>query len=425
MQSGQSAGEKGQVVQQPRVTGAGGGKRFLWRGLLFVLLGLVLYSGVYAWSEHLVYQHTELNRFWKIKTAPDITYDWVIFGASHAAVMDLRDMNARLEGMTGAKILNLGEMGGGPAVSGVLLDYFLAKHQTRAAVYLVDSFSFYSQDWNEGRLKDVALYQRAPFDPALLKILLQNPATRWLGLDYLFGFSKNNFWVTAKVTGSRLFTSDISLFPQSARFTRVNFPVPQIDRTRIKYLYGSIRITGTHDGAADAVSLTDTTKNFSNLGVAVGDTLNNTTDGSSTTVTAITTTKNPNDTLVGTLTGGKTNVWNVGDAYELPGKPVNQEVFQRYMADFENQLDLLKEKGIRVVLIRPPLPDRIYNMIPNEAWFEGVIEEVAQKHGVEFHDLSHSVTDEKLYMDEDHLNENGMMFFFENYLKQILTVPTS
>ena len=345
MQSKPSAGEKGQVAQKPRVARTGGARRFIWHGLIFVLVGLVLYSGVYAWSERLVYKNTQLNRFFKIKTASAETYDYAIMGASHALVMDLEDMNARLEKITGAKIMNLGEMGGGPAISRVLLDYFLARHETRAVVYFVDSFSFYSQDWNETRLKDVALYQRAPFDPALVNVLLQNPATRWVGLDYLFGFSKNNFWVSERINNSRLFRSDISSFPQAARFKRVDRPVPQVDRLRIDYLY--------------------------------------------------------------------------------PGKEVDQELFQHYMAEFEDQLRLLKDKGIRVILIRPPLPERIYKMVPNEAWFDGVLKDVAQRHGAELYDFAHSVPDEKLYMDADHLNEAGMMFFSENFLKKVLTVPVS
>ena len=433
MQSKPSAGEKGQVAQKPRVARAGGARRFIWHGLIFVLVGLVLYSGVYAWSERLVYKNTQLNRFFKIKTASADTYDYAIMGASHALVMDLEDMNARLEKITGAKIMNLGEMGGGPAISGVLLDYFLATHETRAVVYFVDSFSFYSQFWNETRLKDVALYQRAPFDPALVKVLLQNPATRWMGLDYLFGFSKNNFWVTERLNNSRLFRSDITAFPQAVRFKRVDRPVPQVDRVRMKYLYNSTRMTGTHNGAANAVSLTDTTRKFSstylgvapNQGVAVGDALTNTTDGSSTTITAITTTTNPDDTLVGVLAGGAENDWDVGDAYLYPGKEVDQELFQRYMTEFEDQLSFLKDKGIRVILIRPPLPERIYNMIPDEAWFDGVLKGVAEKHGAALYDFAHSVPDEKLYMDTDHLNEAGMMFFAENFLKKVLTVPVS
>jgi len=69
--------------------------------------------------------------------------------------------------------------------------------------------------------------------------------------------------------------------------------------------------------------------------------------------------------------------------YLYPDKEVNPEVFQRYMSEFEDQLSLFKDKGIRVILIRPPLPERIYNMIPNEAWFDAVLKDVAEKHGGE------------------------------------------
>jgi hypothetical protein len=321
--------------------------------------------------------------------------------------------------------MNIGEMGGGPAISRVLLDYFVSRHQTRAVVYFVDSFSFYSEDWNETQLKDVGLYQRVPFDPALVKVLLQNPTTRWMGLDYLFGFSKNNFWVTETINKSILFKSDISGFPQAGRFTRVNPALPQFDRVRVMYLFGSIRTTGKHNGEANATSLTDTTKDFSNLGVAVGDTLINTTDGSSTKITAITTTTKPNDTLVGVLAGGAENDWDVGDEYLYPGREVNQELFQRYMGELEDMITYVKEQGMRMILIRDPMPERIYRMYPNEAWFEGQIKDVAAKYGVELYDFTHSVPNEKLYMDEDHLNEAGMMFFAENFLKKVLTVPAS
>ena len=429
MQSGQKPQPKVQPAQPAkpappaRATGA---SSFLVKGLLFLLVGLVLYSGLYAWSENLVYKNTELNRFYKIKTAESSNYDWVFFGASHALVMDLDDMNAQIEQVTGAKILNLGEMGGGVAVSSVLLDYYLANHETRGAVYFVDSFVFYSDFWNEGRLADVGLYQRAPFDLSLASVLLQNSMTRWKGLDYFFGFSKNNFWVTEKIKNSREFKSDVTLFPQSARFTRKHFPVPQVDRVRMEYLYGVV--TGTHNGEANAVSLTDNTKDFRTLGVKVGSILTNVTDGSSTTITAIKTTVKPNDTLEGMLAGGAENDWDAGDAYVYPGTKVDQDVFQRYMKVFEDQLDLLKSKGARVVLIRPPLPDWVRNLAPTaawkqiladkEAWFDGVLKDVAQKHGVELYDFSTSVpskapTQGQYWMDTDHLNQDGMLYFVQ------------
>lgn len=75
--------------------------------------------------------------------------------------------------------------------------------------------------------------------------------------------------------------------------------------------------SGTHDGSGNSADLVDTTKNFLMLGVRVGDIVENTTDGSSMTVTAISTTTNDNDTLEGTLAGGTQNDFDAGDAYTV------------------------------------------------------------------------------------------------------------
>lgn len=76
-------------------------------------------------------------------------------------------------------------------------------------------------------------------------------------------------------------------------------------------------ITGTHDGAGNSASLIDTTTNFVDVGVRVGDITDNDTDSSSMTVTAISTTTNTNDTLAGTLSGGTDNDWDASDAYTV------------------------------------------------------------------------------------------------------------
>jgi len=68
---------------------------------------------------------------------------------------------------------------------------------------------------------------------------------------------------------------------------------------------------GTHDGAADASALTDTTKSWT-INEFVGHTITNTTDGSSGTVTANTAT-----TVTATLSGGTENDWDVDDAYTI------------------------------------------------------------------------------------------------------------
>ena len=63
----------------------------------------------------------------------------------------------------------------------LLLDYFLVRHRTAAIVYVVDSFAFYSPEWNERRLEDARLFQRAPFDPALARLLLRSGAPPMVG----------------------------------------------------------------------------------------------------------------------------------------------------------------------------------------------------------------------------------------------------
>lgn len=69
--------------------------------------------------------------------------------------------------------------------------------------------------------------------------------------------------------------------------------------------------SGTHDGLANAAVLTDTTKNWP-VNSLVGGTAKNTTDVSSTTITA-----NTVHTVTGVLSGGTDNDWDIGDVYTI------------------------------------------------------------------------------------------------------------
>lgn len=205
-------------------------RAFLARGLAFALVGAALYGAVYAAAERLVYRQAHRNRFFVIRSAPAGHYDYVLLGASHAAALDYQDMTRRLEQMTGARILNLAVVGGGISVNRLLLEYFLTRHTAGAVVYVVDSFAFYSRAWNEDRLRDSRLFERAPLDARLAALLLREPATRGVALDYISGFSKIN--------NPNRFAPDL-FADETTRFERVYRPVPQIDRQRIEYLYPS------------------------------------------------------------------------------------------------------------------------------------------------------------------------------------------
>ncbi len=312
-------------------------QRFLRRTIWFVTIGSALYAALYVGAELLVDRYAQRNRFRVVHAAPHTHYDHVILGASHAAVFDYRDMNARLEQMTGARILNLAVDGGGIAVGRLLLEYFLAARRTDSVVYVVDSFAFYSRQWNEDRLRDKGLFHRAPFDFTLARLLLRHPATRLVGLDYVSGFSKIN-------NPSR-FTPDL-FANEGDRFDRVYRPVAQLDRQRLEYLY-------------------------------------------------------PHPT----------------DDATLRDSP--------YLNDFDSLVRDTRASGARFVVIRPPLPERTYRMIPNEAEFGAFLEVLLDRHGAELYDFSRVNDDPNLFFDSDHLNRTGVLRFFEDYLVDVLRVRRS
>ncbi len=307
-------------------------RHYLRNGLLFVFVGLLIYLAVYVAADQLVYQYAKRNRFFSVKTAPVTPFDVVILGASHAAVFDYKDMNAQLEQRTGLKIINLSEVGSGVAINRLLLDYFLVQHTTRQVVYVADSFAFNSADWNENRLQDVRLFDRAPFDPTLVRMLWQNPAGQSIALNYTLGFSKIN--------NSDRFKPDVT-DDEALRFEKTVYrPVPQIDKQRIDYLYP---------------------------------------------------------------------------------KPVDPTVFQHYLGEFEDMLRTLRSRNIRVVVIKPPVPTRLYNMLPNEAQFDAALKPVLEQNSVEFHDWSLVNNDDKYFFNPDHLNRAGVLAFYDGYLKDVLT----
>lgn len=317
--------------QPPEVRGSSGtDKRFLRSLILFVLIGLLIYLFLYAAADQLIYRYGQRNRFYAVKTAPRTDYDYVILGASHAAVFDYEDMNARLEQMTGTSILNLSAVGAGIEVNRVVLEYFLARHRTDTVVYFADSFAFLTDEWNEKRFQDVRLFARAPFDPALFQVLLRDRTSRKAAWEYLAGFSRINF--------ADRFKPDITE-DEATRFNKTYRPVKQIDMKRIKYLY--------------------------------------------------------------------------------PDR-IDEALCRRYMAEFEDMIRSLKGRNIRLIVIKPPIPTRIYKLLPNEAQFDATLKGILERNSIEFHDFSLVGNEEKFFFNPDHLNRAGVLNFYENYLKEVL-----
>ncbi len=194
---------------------------------LFVLIGLALYAALYLWAESVVRSEGERNRFFMIASTPPAAFDTVILGASHAMPLGYGDFNERLEAASGGRVMNLSIEGAGVLPNRLVLDYFFTRHEARQVVFFVDSFAFYSKQWNEDRLDD-SLFARAPFDPQLVATLWRYPWAQRLIVPYASGFTKIN--------NQERFASDRP-DAELTKFEKTYRSIPQIDRQRIAYLY--------------------------------------------------------------------------------------------------------------------------------------------------------------------------------------------
>src|SRR5664280_2010307 len=164
--------------------------------LLFVAIGLLIYAGLAAAAEQLLFRNGHSNPFFKIATADTRDYDWVILGASHAMTLDFGGFNALMERETGLRVLNLASQGTGPLYNQFVLEHFLRTHRARNLLYVIDSFTFSSRAWNEDRFSDSKLIRGTPFEAATAQLMWNyvrrdGVSPRAL-LDYLAGFSKIN-----------------------------------------------------------------------------------------------------------------------------------------------------------------------------------------------------------------------------------------
>lgn len=309
-------------------------KRLGKSALLFTAIGLLLYGGAYCTAERLMYRTGDSNPFFKIATAEDRPYDWVILGASHAMPLDFEDFNAVMERETGQRILNLAAPGAGPLYNRFVLEHFPSRHRTANLLYVLDSFAFYSPVWNEDRFADAKLLRRTPFEPALARRFLDygmNDGVDALAvLDYVTGFSKIN--------NRERFQRDV--WEGEAQFDRTHRPSSAADRKRIAYLY--------------------------------------------------------------------------------PATVPDPEVFTRYLRAFEALIETARREGVRVVVIKMPVPARFHGGLPNEAAFDDAVSGLLAAQQVPFHDFSMTMDEPRFYFDTDHLNRAGVTEFLARDLGEVL-----
>ncbi len=201
----------------------------LSRVAIFVTVGLVLYALLFAAAEVLVRRTGNGNPVYRIITAEPV-HDWIVLGASHAMPLDFQDFGDRIEAETGRSVLNLAAPGTGPLYHRFVAERYFADHTAGGVLLVVDSFGFYSEQWNEQRFGDRDLLSRTPFDPTTLRLFLDymsEGVDPRAVLDYATGFSKIN--------NHERFEPD--KWEAEDRFTRAARPSDLADSERIDYLF--------------------------------------------------------------------------------------------------------------------------------------------------------------------------------------------
>jgi len=106
-------------------------------------------------------------------------------------------------------------------------------------------------------------------------------------------------------------------------------------------------------------------------------------------------------------------------AYLYP-KPPTAAGLTHYLGVFGALVALAQQHGVRVVVIKMPVPPDFYARLPDEVGFDAAIEDLLAKRHVAFDDFSRSLTEPRFYFDTDHLNRTGLTEFFAHDLKAIL-----
>lgn len=92
----------------------------------------------------------------------------------------------------------------------------------------------------------------------------------------------------------------------------------------------------------------------------------------------------------------------------------------RYLDDLAALIALLEGQGVRVVLLRPPLPDSFRALLPGEEAFSARLAALAEAAGVALVDHSTLLPENRYYLDPDHLNRAGVAAWLEGGLAGLL-----
>lgn len=132
-----------------------------------------------------------------------------------------------------------------------------------------------------------------------------------IGADVLSKITMGNSKQAVVSTNFRPF-SDTIIAEDPSQILSIEYSVDGDTTVAKTTITRHVLYSGAHDGAGNNADLIDTGRDFTTLGIRIGDIAKNVTDGSQGVITAIV-----GDTITATLSGGTDNDWDVSDVYEI------------------------------------------------------------------------------------------------------------
>lgn len=196
---------------------------------IFVLLALLIYLGLFLWSDRVLETHSNRNPFFRISQA-DQHADWIVLGSSHALPLGFEGVPAKVQDVTGVDTLTLAVAGGGPAISRLVAERYFTDHDADGVLVVLDSFAFLDPRWNEQRLGDADFLPKIPADLQNIKVFTQ-AISRGLPIETVLAYATG----FARINDHSRFAPD--RWDAESRFDGTPRPSDAADAARISYLY--------------------------------------------------------------------------------------------------------------------------------------------------------------------------------------------
>lgn len=106
-------------------------------------------------------------------------------------------------------------------------------------------------------------------------------------------------------------------------------------------------------------------------------------------------------------------------AYLYP-QPVAQAALSRYLEQLAAIAALARQAGVRMVVVKMPVPAQFREQLPGEAAFDAALSRTLSAQQVCYADFSGALDEPRLYFDTDHLNRAGLTEFVNRSLEAML-----